>query len=116
VVGWGGSYWVIERQNMFAIYWKSMTEAIGISVEGSGIMKMKYRQSSGRYQMNIFTGNMHIGATRVDLHKKQRNGSKLGKRNNIPTKSFDFRSRCTSAAPIFTQVKCVGDALKQNAG
>jgi hypothetical protein len=33
VVGWEGSYWVIERQNMFAIYWKSMTEAIGISVE-----------------------------------------------------------------------------------
>jgi hypothetical protein len=33
---------------------------------------------------------MHIGATRVDLHKKQRNGSKLGKRNNIPTKSFDL--------------------------
>jgi hypothetical protein len=49
----GGSYWVIERQNMFVIYWKSTTEAIGISVESSGIMKMKYRQSSGRYQMNL---------------------------------------------------------------
>lgn len=34
----------------------------------------------------------------------------------VPSNWVRFRKRCTSAAASFTQVKCVGEALKQNAG
>lgn len=50
----------------FARYWKSMTEVIGISVESSGIMKTKYRQSSGRYQMNLASASVRA-STLEDL-------------------------------------------------
>lgn len=34
----------------------------------------------------------------------------------LPPNPLGLWSLCTSASAIFTQVKCVGDALKQNAG
>jgi hypothetical protein len=40
----------------------------------------------------------------------------LDKYAGIPSNPGRLLSRCTSAAAIFTQVKWVGDALKQNAG
>lgn len=61
---------------------------------------------------------MHKGTRRVDLVKMNEGKSREEWKilDYIPTKLLEFRRRCTSAALIFTQVKCVGDALKQNAG
>jgi hypothetical protein len=47
---------------------------------------------------------------------KAQSNKYLDKYAGIPSNPGRLLSRCTSVAAIFTQVKWVGDALKQNAG
>jgi hypothetical protein len=66
----------------------------------------------------VAKGNPRMINNATKEHTKKGKNAKHVRNNGkiIPSNPAFLLSKCTSTAAIFTQAKCVGEALKQNAG